>query len=217
MNTLSTDNRHLHNKSKGAPSLVLHSKASLRVPHIHRVKDGLEKTTLKPLINKINRRLALQEKVLAAFSPKGMGKRRVKGENKNLSVPAWTKGAKTKGNKARPNIGIVSVHSSRNNTLLSLSKSRGRVVKGGWASAGSVGFKNSRKSTTYAAQAAAKGIAFLAKKLRIYYLHIKLNGIGRAKGAVVRVLQQSSLKILAIRECTPTVHNGCRPPKIRRI
>ncbi len=197
--------------------LVVQSKASLRVPNIHHAKNGSTETTLVPLIKKTNRRLALQEKISGAFSAHSMGKRVRQDKIKNVPVKGYNPTQKKNTNKARASIGIVSVYSSRNNTLLTLSKSKGRVVKGGWASAGSVGFKNSRKSSTYASQAAAKSIALLAKKLRIYYLHVKLNGMGRAKGAVVRVLQQSSLKILAIRECTPMVHNGCRPPKIRRI
>ena len=114
-------------------------------------------------------------------------------------------------------IATVNIHSSSNNTLLTLTGAQGKVFSGGWASAGTCGFKHSRKSTTYASQAAAKQLALKAKSLGIKALHLKLYGTGRAKGAVVRTLRQCRLKVLLIRECTPVIHNGCRSPKKRRI
>ena len=114
-------------------------------------------------------------------------------------------------------IATCTIHSSRNNTLLSLMAAGGKILKKGWASAGSLGFKNSRKSTTYASRAAAKTMGQLAKQRGIKALYLRLQGTGRAKGAVVRTLRQCRLRVLGIRECTPRVHNGCRPPKKRRI
>lgn len=183
-------------------------KAALLIPNIEHVKNKLEITTLKPLVHKVNRRLALQEKISLSAQIKS---------KRGVLVDHESRTRTTIKRNHKKNIGIISVYTSRNNTLLTLSRRQGQLVKGGWASAGSAGFKNSRKSTTYASQAAAKSIALKAKQLGLYYLHVKLKGMGRAKAAVVRLLRRSSLKVLAIRECTPTVHNGCRPPKVRRI
>ena len=202
---------HRISESNHKTTLATQIKAALLIPNIHYVKNELEITTLKPLVHRINRRLALQEKIsISTQTSSKKNSRKGKSEYKNYSRTA-------KKRNHKKNIGIISVYTSRNNTLLTLSRSKGQLVKGGWASAGSAGFKNSRKSTTYASQAAAKSIALKAKQLGLYYLHVKLRGMGRAKAAVVRLLRRSSLKILAIKECTPTVHNGCRPPKVRRI
>ena len=161
-----------------------------------------------PIVEKVNRRLERQA------------------EQKNLyPTPKSSRPANTMENKFnrkkffynKSHIATLSIQSSRNNTLLTLSGNRGFLLKGGWASAGSLGFKNSRKSTTYASQAAAKSLALRAKQLGVRALHLKLQGTGRAKGAVVRTLRKSSLRILVIRECTPRLHNGCRSPKKRRI
>lgn len=215
MNALVINHRNFRNhgshgisESNHKTTLTTQIKAALLIPNIHHLKNELEITTLKPLVHKINRRLALQEKISISSQ--------ISSKRKNFSVyKNHTRSAKKRNHKK--NIGIISVYTSRNNTLLTLSRSKGQLVKGGWASAGSAGFKNSRKSTTYASQAAAKSIALKAKQLGLYSLHVKLRGMGRAKAAIVRFLRRSSLKILAIRECTPTVHNGCRPPKVRRI
>lgn len=162
-----------------------------------------------PLVDKLNKRLYNQEKQLERFPiPTTI-----------RPVISKTYSVKNKAGRtfSKKHIATLSVLSSRNNTLLTLSGGGGRVLKSGWASAGSVGFKNSRKSSTYASQAAAKSLLLRAKQQGIRALHIKLLGTGRAEGAVVRTLQQSSLKIWAIKECTSAVHNGCRRPKIRRI
>lgn len=132
-----------------------------------------------------------------------------------MDVPRVVKTKSTHKNSKKTRIYTISVHSSRNNTLLTLSGDR--VVKGGWTSAGKVGFKNCRKSTTYASQAAAKRLALTARQLGIRAIKLKLYGTGHAKGAVVRTLQQSSLRVCIIQECTPAVHNGCRPAKSRRV
>lgn len=195
--------------------LPVQSQAALLVPNIHHLKNKLETGALKPLVRKINRRLALQEKI--SLSSHITSKRKPARVKESPVVGFSPSVALSKKKRNKKNIGIITVHTSRNNTLLTLSRGRGQVVKGGWASAGTVGFKNSRKSTTSASQAATKSIALKAKRLGLHYLHVKVKGMGRAKAGVVRLLRRSSLKILAIRESTPTVHNGCRPPKMRRI
>ena len=170
--------------------------------------------TILPLVDKVNRRLSLQEKRSKLFATPAA--------SRPVTDPDFQIGRSVEHSRKRlfynkKNIATISVLSTRNNTLLTLSGTRGRVLKTGWASAGSLGFKNSRKSTTYAAQAAAKQLALKAKRQGIKALHLKLRGMGRAKGAVVRTLQKCFLRILVIREHTPMVHNGCRCPKKRRI
>ena len=166
------------------------------------------------LVGRVNHRLSQQSsrpKLLPTPS-----------SSRQLRLPLETKVAAPQFPRKRffykkKKIATLNILSTLNNTLLTLSGFRGRVLKGGWASAGSQGFKNSRKSSTYAAQAAAKQLALRARKLGIRALYLKARGMGRAKGVVVRTLQKSSLRILVIRECTPIVHNGCRPAKKRRI
>lgn len=173
-----------------------------------------EPETILPLVEKVNRRLSVQERRSKLF-PTPAASRPVIAQDSQTGRPAEFSQKRFFYNKK--NIATISVLSTRNNTLLTLSGTRGSVLKAGWASAGSLGFKNSRKSTTYAAQAAAKQLALKAKRQGIRGLHLRLRGMGRAKGAVVRTLQKCSLRILVIRESTPTVHNGCRCPKKRRI
>lgn len=112
-------------------------------------------------------------------------------------------------------IGVIHIQSTRNNTLITLTDSQGNTKY--WTSAGSIGFKNSRKSTKYAAQAAAEKIISTAFKFKFFSVIIKMKGLGRGKQKSVRVLCKSGLKILKIEDRTPIPHNGCRPPKKRRV
>jgi len=167
-----------------------------------------------PMVDKINGRLCQQEKQSRLLpTPKSI--RPLTKKVKPVTSQFEKKRKTLTYNKSH--IATLSIQSTRNNTLLTLSGNSGKVLKGGWVSAGSLGFKNSRKSTAYASQAAAKSLALRAKRLGIRALHLRLQGTGRAKGAVVRTLRKSSLKVLVIRECTAALHNGCRRPKKRRI
>jgi small subunit ribosomal protein S11 len=111
--------------------------------------------------------------------------------------------------------GTIYIQSTSNNTICTLTNVFGDTVF--WTSAGSVGFKNSRKSTTYAAQAAAEKLAFNAVKLGFFSANVKLKGLGYGKESAVRALQKTGLIITKIEEITPIPHNGCRPPKKRRV
>lgn len=111
--------------------------------------------------------------------------------------------------------GIASIQASFNNTIVTITDLKGNVIT--WASAGSVGFKGSRKSTPYAAQVAAaeaarKAIAHGVKEVRAY-----VKGPGAGREAAIRSLQAAGLRITVIRDVTPIPHNGCRPPKRRRV
>jgi small subunit ribosomal protein S11 len=111
--------------------------------------------------------------------------------------------------------GIIHVQSSKNNTIITLTDLNGNTKS--WASAGTLGFKNSRKSTTYAAQAAAEQIAEKALQLGFLSVIVKIKGLGYGKESTVRTLYKTRLLITEIVEQTPIAHNGCRQKKKRRI
>lgn len=111
--------------------------------------------------------------------------------------------------------GIIYIQSSRNNTILTLTDLQGNTKY--WTSAGSIGFKNSRKSTTYSAQAAAEVLASKALNLGFYSVTVRIKGLGYGKESSIRALYKSKLVITKIIETTPISHNGCRAPKKRRV
>ena len=117
--------------------------------------------------------------------------------------------------KKNKQTGIIHIQSTRNNTILTLTDSQGNTKF--WISAGSIGFKNSRKSTTYAAQAAAEKLTISALKLGFFSVIVKMKGLGHGKQNSIRTISKSGLKIMKIEDRTPIPHNGCRPPKKRRV
>ncbi len=121
---------------------------------------------------------------------------------------------KIKKEKVDPN-GQAFIHSTFNNTIVSLTDMYGNVVS--WASAGKVGFKGSRKSTPFAAQVAAENAAKTAMDLGMVRVEVMIKGPGSGRESAVRSLQATGLEITAIRDVTPVPHNGCRPPKRRRV
>lgn len=114
-----------------------------------------------------------------------------------------------------PLMGVVHVHSSFNNTIVSITDMDGGVVT--WASAGKVAFKGSRKSTPFAAQLAAENAAKEAMSLGMRRVEVWVKGPGAGREAAIRSLQAAGMEIVAIRDVTPIPHNGCRPPKRRRV
>jgi small subunit ribosomal protein S11 len=102
-----------------------------------------------------------------------------------------------------------------NNTIITLTDQEGNVL--GWASAGSVGFKGSRKSTPYAAQVAAQAVVKQALDHGVRELDVLVKGPGPGREAAVRTLQGSEILVRSLADVTPVPHNGCRPPKKRRI
>ena len=111
--------------------------------------------------------------------------------------------------------GIAYVHATFNNTIVTIADDSGNVVA--WSSAGSKGFKGSRKSTPYAAQIAADDAASKAQAHGLKTLTVKLKGPGSGRETALRALQSRGFKILTIRDTTPMPHNGARPPKKRRV
>jgi small subunit ribosomal protein S11 len=111
--------------------------------------------------------------------------------------------------------GAIHIKSTFNNTIVTVTDMEGNVLA--WASAGSVGFKGSRKGTPYAAQMAAESVAKKAQEFGIKNLTIYVKGPGSGRESAMRVLQAFGFKIVAIKDVTPIPHNGCRPPKRRRV
>ena len=119
--------------------------------------------------------------------------------------------------KAVKNItnGVAYVNATFNNTIVTIADEGGNVIA--WSSAGSRGFKGSRKSTPYAAQIAADHAATKAQEHGLKVLKVKLKGPGAGRETALRALQSRGFKILSIRDTTPMPHNGSRPPKKRRV
>lgn len=126
--------------------------------------------------------------------------------------------AKTKTKrKVRKNVqtGVAHVHATFNNTIVTLTDSSGNALS--WSSAGARGFKGSKKSTPYAAGIAAEDAARKAQEHGLKTISVYLKGPGPGRESALRSLQAAGLKITAIRDVTPLPHNGCRPPKRRRV
>jgi small subunit ribosomal protein S11 len=121
------------------------------------------------------------------------------------------------GRKEAKNIahGIACVQATFNNTIVTITDVTGNVVA--WASAGSVGFKGSRKSTPFAAQRAADSAAQKAMSYGMKEVKVYVKGPGAGREAAIRALQAAGMEIVAIKDVTPIPHNGCRPSKRRRV
>jgi small subunit ribosomal protein S11 len=111
--------------------------------------------------------------------------------------------------------GVAHVNASFNNTIVTLTDREGEVIS--WSSTGKVGFKGSKKSTPYAAQMAATDAARVAMSMGLRRVEVWVKGPGVGREAAVRSLQGAGLEISAIKDVTPIPHNGCRPPKRRRV
>jgi small subunit ribosomal protein S11 len=131
---------------------------------------------------------------------------------------ATATGVKKKRGKKKEKVeavGLARIQSTFNNTIVTLTDVYGNVIS--WASAGRVGFKGSRKSTPFAAQVAAENAAKTAMDMGLRRVEVLLSGPGSGREAAVRSLQAAGLEISAIKDITPIPHNGCRPPKRRRV
>ena len=119
--------------------------------------------------------------------------------------------------KARKNVsdGIAHVHASFNNTIITITDRQGNTLS--WASSGGAGFKGSRKSTPFAAQVAAEAAGRAAQECGIKNLEVMIKGPGPGRESSVRALNALGIKIMQIQDVTPIPHNGCRPPKKRRV
>jgi len=112
-------------------------------------------------------------------------------------------------------VGRAYIQSTFNNTLITLTDLQGNTIA--WGSAGTVGFKGSRKSTAFAAQRAAENAARKGMEHGLRQVEVLVRGPGPGREAAIRTLHNSGLRVTSIRDVTPTPHNGCRPPKRRRV
>jgi small subunit ribosomal protein S11 len=134
-----------------------------------------------------------------ADKPKKTGKKKVGKKREKLNIPA----------------GIAHILASFNNTIISITDLEGNLLA--MSSAGAVGFKGSRKGTPFAAQQAATAAANSAKDYGMRSVQVHLKGPGAGRESAVRALQAAGLEVKSIRDITPIPHNGCRPPKRRRV
>ncbi|MDY6781826.1 MAG: 30S ribosomal protein S11 [Cyanobacteriota bacterium] len=126
-----------------------------------------------------------------------------------------TKKSSTKRNKRNVPNGVAHIRSTFNNTIVTISDTRGDVIS--WASSGSSGFKGAKKGTPFAAQTAADNAAKRAMEQGMRQLEVMVSGPGAGRETAIRALQAAGIEITLIRDVTPIPHNGCRPPKRRRV
>ena len=125
-----------------------------------------------------------------------------------------TKKFKKKERKHVPH-GVVTINASFNNTIVTISDPNGNVVS--WKSSGSLGFRGSRKGTPFAAQQAAMNAANLARDHGLRSVDVRVSGPGSGRESAIRALAAAGIEVRTIRDVTPLPHNGCRPPKRRRV
>src|ERR1700674_2406610 len=139
------------------------------------------------------------------------------GEAGGAAAPGGAPAAAPRRRRTRRTVpeGVAHIHATFNNTIVTITDHQGLVVA--WSSAGSVGFKGSRKGTPFAAQMAAEAAARKAGDLGMRSVVVYLKGPGGGRESAVRSLQQAGLNVQSIKDVTPIPHNGCRPPKRRRV
>ncbi len=131
-------------------------------------------------------------------------------------VKQQKKGPKTKKKRGTVDAeGVVHVKATFNNTIITVTDMAGGALT--WGSAGKAGFKGSKKSTPFAAQVAAEGCAREAMNLGVKRVHVRVQGPGSGRESAIQALQAAGLSIKSIKDVTPIPHNGCRPPKRRRV
>ncbi len=125
--------------------------------------------------------------------------------------------AKPKKKTVRRNVGkgVAYIKATFNNTIITVTDARGQVLA--WDSAGTIGYKGSRKSTPFAAQRAASKVAEKIRKMGVHELEVKVKGPGSGRESAIRSLASAGIDIKAIEDITPLPHNGCRPRKRRRV
>ena len=121
---------------------------------------------------------------------------------------------KSKKKSVEPN-GVAHIKATFNNTHITLTDSYGNVIA--WSTAGTSGFKGSRKSTAYAATMAADKVGLVGKNMGLLRIDVRVKGPGSGRESAIRALAAAGLEILSIKDVTPLPHNGCRPPKKRRV
>jgi small subunit ribosomal protein S11 len=122
---------------------------------------------------------------------------------------------KKRGEKRVVHTGLAHIQASFNNTIVTITDTEGNVIA--WSSAGGIGFKGSRKGTPFAATQAAINAANAAKQMGLRSVDVRVTGPGSGRESAIRALQTLGIEVRSIRDVTPIPHNGCRPPKRRRV
>ena len=130
------------------------------------------------------------------------------------ATKAAKKGARRRERKSVPH-GVAHIQATFNNTIVTITDPNGGAIC--WSSAGRIGYKGSRKGTPYAAQLAARNAAEQAQEFGVRTIDVALRGPGAGRESAIRALAASGLEIKSIKDMTPIPHNGCRPPKRRRV
>jgi small subunit ribosomal protein S11 len=135
----------------------------------------------------------------------------------STTTPQTPASEQKKKARVRKNVGkaIAHVKASFNNTIITVTDSTGQVLA--WDSAGTIGYKGSRKSTPFAAQRAAEKVADKIRKMGVHELEVLVNGPGSGRESAIRALSNSGIEVKTIEDVTPLPHNGCRPRKRRRV
>ena len=130
---------------------------------------------------------------------------------------AQAKGKKVRKRRERKNVdrGAAHIQSTFNNTIVTITDANGNAIS--WSSAGALGFRGSRKSTPFASQMAAETAAKVATEVGMKTVEVYVKGPGSGREAAIRALQAAGLEVSLIKDVTPIPHNGCRPPKRRRV
>ena len=136
-------------------------------------------------------------------------------QNKRGEIMAKTKATSKKRNVRVDAIGQLHVHSSFNNIIVSLANSEGQVIS--WSSAGKMGFRGSKKNTPYAAQMAGEDCAKIAFELGLRKVKAYVKGPGNGRESAIRAVNAAGIQVTEIIDVTPLPHNGCRPPKRRKV
>src|SRR5918997_3110271 len=137
------------------------------------------------------------------------------GDKKKAGRPAKKKTFKKRGEKRIVHHGFAHIQASFNNTVVTITDAEGAVVA--WSSAGGIGFKGSRKGTPFAATQAAINAGNAAKGIGMRSVEVRVKGPGAGRESAIRALQTIGIEVKSIRDVTPIPHNGCRPPKRRRV
>lgn len=142
-----------------------------------------------------------------------MGKKTIKtvSQTGDLKLSAGS----SRKSKKKVSSGQAHIKSTYNNTIISLTDNKGEVIS--WSSSGSLGFKGAKKATPYAAGLVVKNAVEKAKRAGLQEVDVFVSGIGTGREAAVRALAANGLSINIIKDTTPIPHNGCRPPKVRRV
>ncbi len=146
-----------------------------------------------------------------------MGKKRIITQSETAKVDSQSSvsGSSKKSSKKQVLNGIAYINVSYNNTLISITDPRGELLA--WSSAGSLGFKGSKKSTPYAANLVAKDCVEKSKKFNLANIKIIVKGIGPGRESAIRGLAGTGLNVTSVMDATPIAHNGVKPPKPRRV